>query len=114
MVYLLPRIVQDRMVLQEFTYQTIIDGVSPKFSKHKKKSWPKFLVNIGNLTVHRLAHASSVGKEISVMNLGEAFKIIHDPIGYLDDLFAHEHLKLKYVHENEPDDSMFQGAITFK
>ena len=95
------------MVLQEFTYQTVIDGVLPKLTKHKKKSWPKFPMNIGNLTLQSLAHASSMGKEISIMNLGEAFKRIHDPMGYLDDLFAHEHLKFQYVHENEPNDSMF-------
>ena len=79
----------------------------PKLSKHKKKSLPKFPVNIGNLTLQSLAHASSVGNDISVMNLGEAFKRMHDPIGYMVDRFAHEHLKLQYVHENEPDDSMF-------
>ena len=31
-VHFLPRIVPDQMVLQEFTYQTIIDGISPKLS----------------------------------------------------------------------------------
>ena len=50
-VHFLPRIVLDRMVLQEFTYQTVIDGVLPKLTKHKKKSWLKFPVNLGNLTL---------------------------------------------------------------
>ena len=90
------------MVLQEFAYQTVIDGVSPKLTKHKKKGWPKFLVNLGNLTLQSPAHASLLGKEIYVMNLGEEFKRMHDPMGYLSDLFAHEHLKFQYVHENEP------------
>ena len=57
-VHLLPRIVPDRMVLQELTYHTIIDGVSPKLRKHKKKSSPKFLVNIGNLMLWSVAHES--------------------------------------------------------
>ena len=35
-------------------------------------------------------------------------------VGYLADVFAHEHLKFQYVHENEPDDSMFQGATNFQ
>ena len=95
------------MVLQEFAYQTVIDGVLPKLTKHKKKGWPKFPMNIGNLTLQSVAHVYLVGNEIYVMNLGEAFKRMHDLIGYLADLFAHEHLKLQYVHENEPDDSMF-------
>ena len=71
-------------------------------------------MNIGNLTLHSLAHAFSMGKEISVMNMGEAFERMHDPIRYLVDLFSHEHLKLQYVHENELDDSMFQGANNYK
>ena len=100
-VHLLPRIVPDRMVLQEFAYQTVIDGVLPKLTKHKKKAWPKFPVNLGNLTLQSPTHASLVGKDFSVMNLGEAFKGMHDPVAYLDDLFAHEHVKFQYVHESE-------------
>ena len=94
------------MMLQEFAYQTVIDGVSPKLSKHKK-SWLKFLVNIGNLMLQSLSLSSSVGKEIYVMNLGEEFKRMHGPVGYLAALFAHEHMKFQYIHENNPNDSMF-------
>ena len=50
-VHLLPRIVPDRMVLQEFAYQTVIYGAFSKLTKHKKKGWPKFPVNLGNLTI---------------------------------------------------------------
>ena len=37
-VHLLPRIVLDRMVLQEFVYHIVIDGVFSKLTKHKKKA----------------------------------------------------------------------------
>ena len=113
-MHLLPRIVLDRMVLQEFTYHTVIDGVLPKLTKHRKKGWPKFPVNLGNLTLQSPAHASLVGKEIYVMNLVEAYKTMHDPVAYLANLFAHEHVKFQYVHQNQPDDSMLRVATTFQ
>ena len=94
------------MVLQEFSYQTMIDGTFPKLTKHKKKVWPKFPVNLGNITVQNVGHACLLGKEIYVMSLGEIFKRMHDPVRFLHNLFAHKHAKFQYVHENEPDDSM--------
>ena len=48
------------------------------------------------------------------MSLGEVFKRMHDLVGFLHNLFAHEHAKFQYVHENERDDSMMQGASTFQ
>ena len=48
------------------------------------------------------------------MNLGEAYKRMHDPVAYLANLFAHEHVKFQYVHENDPDDSLFRVAYTFQ
>ena len=64
-------------------------------------------MNLVKFTLHSPAHASFVGKDIFVMNLGEASKIMHDPVAYLANLFTHEHVKFQYVHENDPDDSMF-------
>ena len=112
-VHFLPRIVPDRMVLQEFSYQTMIDGSFSKLTKHKRKAWPKFPMNLGNLTVQNIVHASLLGKEICFMSLGEASKRMHDPVAYLANLFVHEHVKFQYVHQNEPDDSIFREAITF-
>ena len=71
-------------------------------------------MNLGNLTVHNLVHASLLGKEISFMSLGEAHKIMYDPVAYLANLFAHEHVKFQYVHQNQPDDSMLRVATTFQ
>ena len=71
------------MVLQEFSYKTLIDGVFPKLTKHKKKAWPKFPVNIGNLMVQNVVHACLLGKENFVISLGEVFKRIHDPVAFL-------------------------------
>ena len=101
------------MVLQEFAYQTVIDGDFSMLTKHKKKAWPKFPVNHGNLTIQNAGHVYLLGKDISVMSLGEIFKRMHDPVWFLHNLFAHKHAKFQYVHENEPDDSIMRGASTF-
>ena len=92
----------------------MIDGDFSKWTKHKKKVWPKFPVNIGNLTILNAGHACLLGKEIYVMSLGEVFKRVHDPVRFLHNLFAHEHAKFQYVDENEPDDSMMRGASNFQ
>ena len=36
---------------------------------------------------------------------------MHDPKSYLEDLFAHEHVRSHYVHENDLDDYMFRAAM---
>ena len=87
-MHLLPRIVPDQMVLQEFSYQIVIDGDFCKLTKHKKKGWPKFPLNLGNLTIQNVGNACLLGKEISIMSLGEVFKRMHDPVGFLHYLFA--------------------------
>ena len=92
----------------------MIDGALSKLTKHKKKGWPKFPVNLGNITIYNVGHACLLGKEISVMSLGEVFKRMHDPLGFFHNVFAQEHVKFQDVHENEPDDSMMQGASTFQ
>ena len=48
------------------------------------------------------------------MNLGEAPKRMHDPKSYLANLFAHEHAKYHYVHEDDHDDSMFRAVVDFR
>ena len=82
-------------------------GFFPKLTKHKKRAWLKFPISLDSLVLHDPTHASLLGKEISVMNLGEASKRMHDPMAYLSTLFGHEHIKFNYVHESDPDDSMF-------
>ena len=32
---------------------------------------------------------------------------MHNLVAYLAIIFAHEHVKFQYVHENDPNDSMF-------
>ena len=112
-VHFLPRIVPDRMELQEFAFQTVTNGVFPKLTKHKKKAWPKFPLYLDSLVLSNSTHAAMLGKEIIVMHLGEAPKRMHDPKSYLENLFAHERVRSQYVHENEHNDSMFRATMYF-
>ena len=87
-VHLLPKIVPDRMVLHEFCFQTVIDGAHAKLAKHKRKTWPKFPLHIVSLFIQNSIHAIVLGKEITTMRMGEAFKRMHDPKAFLASLFA--------------------------
>ena len=64
-VHLLPRIVPDKMVLQEISYQIVIDGVFPKLASSKRKCWPKFPLNLGFLTMQNSTLATILRKSIA-------------------------------------------------
>ena len=87
-VHLLPRIIPDCMVLQEISFPMVINGVFPKLTKHKKKAWPKFPLNLDCIILQNSTHVAMLGKEISIMNLGEAPWRMHDPKYYLAKFFA--------------------------
>ena len=71
-------------------------------------------MSLDSLVLQNPTHASLLGKEISIMYLGEASKRMHEPMSYLANLFAHEHVRFHYVHENDPDDSMFREVTYFQ
>ena len=48
-IHMLPNIVPNKMVLEEVSFQTIIDGVYRKLVAPKRKGWPKFPLNLGSL-----------------------------------------------------------------
>ena len=112
-VHLLLRIVLDRMVLQEFSFQTVIDGAYPKLGKNKRKGWPRFPLSLDCLVIRNSAHATVLGKEIKIMKLGETSKRMHDPKAFLVSLFAQEKAKLNYTHEDLPNDSMYMVFVDF-
>ena len=91
----------------------IIDGVFPKLTKHKKKAWPKFPFNLDCLALQNSTHATVLGKDFSIMNLGEPPKRMHDPKSYLANLFAHERAKSHYVYEDGPEDSILREVVDF-
>ena len=113
-MHLLPRIVPDHMVLQEISFQMVIDGVFPKLTKHKKDAWPKFSLNLDYLVLQNSTHVVVLGKQISIMNSREVPKRMHDPKYYLSNLFAHERAKSHCVHEDDPNDSMLRAPMDFR
>ena len=102
------------MVLQENSFQTVIDSAFPKLEKHKRKGWPKFPVTLDSMVLQNSTHVDVLGKYISTMNLGEALRRMHDPKAYLASLFAHERDKFHYAHEDLPDDCMYRATVDFR
>ena len=49
--HLLPIIIPNRMVLEEISFQTVVDGVFPKKTGVKRKVCPKFPLNLGSLVI---------------------------------------------------------------
>ena len=47
------------------------------------------------------------------MNIGEEPKRMQDPYSLLANHFVQEHTKIAYAHEDDPDDSIYIGAIDF-
>ena len=99
------------MVLQEIAYQIVVNGVFPKLSSSKRKSWPKFPLSLGFLVLQNSTHAAILGRVIADMDLGEAPKMMHDPKSYLASDFVQEHAKIQYAHKNELDDSIYKTTI---
>ena len=102
-MHLLPRIVPDKMVLEEVAYQTMIEGIHQLCYSLKRKAWPKFSINIGHLSITTSTHANLLGKKITTLKLEEAPQRIHDPRGFSASHFSQDHLKSHYEHQNEPD-----------
>ena len=87
-VHLYPSIVPDIMVLQEISLHTVIDGVSPKLAKTKRKCWPKFPLNLGFFTFQNSTHYDILGKYIVDMNLVEAPNRMHDTNAFPENHFV--------------------------
>ena len=67
-VHLFLRIVLDQMVLQEITYQTIVDGFFRMLPSSKRKYWPKFPLSFGFSTLQNSTHATILGSKFVDMN----------------------------------------------
>ena len=102
------------MVLEELAFQMVIGGAYPKLAKNKRKGWPRFPLSLDCLVIQNSTHATMLGKEITIMKLGEASKRMHDPKDFLISIFSQEKAKLNYTHEYLPDDSMYKGFVDFQ
>ena len=87
-VHLLPRIVPDKMVLEEVAYQTMIEGIHQLCYSLKRKSWPNFPISIGHFSISTSTHANLLRKKITTLKLEESSKRMHDPRGFLATHFS--------------------------
>ena len=76
------------MVLEDISFQTVIDGVFPKLTTAKRKGWPKSPLSLGPLVIQNSTHADTLEKNIVTMKLGESPKRMHDPKSSLDNHFT--------------------------
>ena len=61
-IHMLPKIVPNRLVLEEVAFQTVNDGVYMRLIGPKKKAWPKFPLNLGSLVIPTLTWAAVLGE----------------------------------------------------
>ena len=83
-IHTFPKIVPDRLVLEEVSFQIITNGVYRKILSPKRKGWPKFPLKLRSVVVPISTWATLLGDQIASLNLGFALKRRHDPKGFLD------------------------------
>ena len=98
-VHMLPKIVLDRLVIEEVSFQTIIEWVYKKLVGPKRKGWPKFPLNLGLLVIPTSTWATVLSDHIVSLKLSFDSKRKHDPKGFLDTHFKKNHVKSGYIHE---------------
>ena len=104
---MLPRIVLDKLVIAEVSFQTVTDGVYKKHVGPKRKGWPKFPLDLGPLVVPTSTWAVVLGDQIVSLKLGFSLKIKHAPKGFLDAHFKQNHINDGYSHEEDLDHSIY-------
>ena len=66
-VHMLPKIVHDRLFLEELSFQNVTDCVYRKLVACKRKSWPKFPLYLGSLVYS--TWATVLSDQIASLNL---------------------------------------------
>ena len=111
--HMLPKVVPDRLVIEEISFQTVTEGVYKKLVVPKRIVCPKFPQNLGPLSIPTSTWAAELSDHIVSLKLGFSSKKKHDPKGWVDAHLRQNHFKEGYTHEEEPDDSIYQGVDTF-
>ena len=91
-VHMFPKIVPNGLVLEEVSFQTVTDGVYKKLVAPKRKSWPKFSLNLGSSVIPNSTWDTMLSDQIASLKLGFALKRRHDPKGFLDAHYKHNHI----------------------
>ena len=83
-VHMLPKVIPDRLVLEEISFQRVIEGIYKKCVAPKSKVWPKFPITLGSLSIPTSTWASELSDHIVSLKLGFASKRQHDPKWIVD------------------------------
>ena len=81
---MLPKVMPDRLVLEEISFQTVIEGIYKKSAAPKRKVWPKFPITLGSLSIPTSILESELRDHIVSLKLGFSSKRKHDPKGIVD------------------------------
>ena len=99
---MLPKVVPDRLVIEEISFQIVIEGVYKKLAGPKRRVWPKFPQNLGPLSIPTSTWAAELSDHIVSLKLGFSSKRKHDPKGWVDARLRKNNFKAGYIHEEEP------------
>ena len=105
--HMFPKVILDRLVLEEISFQTVTEGIYKKCATPKRKVWPRFPVTLGSLSVPTSTWASELSDHIVSLKLGFAIRRKHDPKGIIDLHLKQNHFKTGYFHEETLDDFIY-------
>ena len=111
--HMFPKVIPDRLVLEEISFQTIIEGIYKKCVAPKRKVWPRFPITLGSLSVPSSTWASELSDHIMSLKLVFSCKRQHDPKGIVDLHLKQNHFNAGYAHEETLDYFIYQGVDTF-
>ena len=68
--HMFPKVVPDRLVLKELSFQIVTEGIYKKCAAPKRKVWPKFPITLGALSIPYSTWASELSDYIMSLKLG--------------------------------------------
>ena len=92
-VHMFPKIVPNKWVIEEVSFQTVTNGVYKKLVGPKRKGWPKCPLNLGSLIIPTSTWAAVLGNQIVSLKISFSLKRRHNPKGFLDSHLKKNHAK---------------------
>ena len=97
--HMLPKVVPNRLVIEEISFQRVTEGYYKKLAGPKRRVFPKFPQNLGPPSIPTLTWAAELSDHIVSMKLGFSSKRKHDHKGWVDAHLRKNHFKEGYTHE---------------
>ena len=72
--HMFPKVIPNRLVLEEISFQTVIEGIYKKRAAPKRKFWPRFPITLGSFNVPSSTWASELSDHIMSLKLHFASK----------------------------------------